>query len=298
MSGHDNCPRCHGDDSLRGSYPNACQRCNGYGRVCPVCEAKVIQTCRCFRSDSICENGHKWHFCTQHKNQIIGESDHNRGGCACPPNVRYATINELERASRGKKVVVNDQGQASVVQESAPRFIARLITEDPDVILEQLEDDKFADPRQAWEANVKPEGKHGEVGWAAPVGEDGPDDKADRLVRGQKHDVEVPFDESQQNIIYHTHPVTGDGPSPLRALPSVADLKVTLKKGVTGIGIYNDYYLAKVTPHSQTGSIGPTGHYEQALRQGNFEEAVKALGRLGFNVEIIDSRQNREINET
>lgn len=255
MSAHDNCPQCHGDQSNRRA-PNDCDGCGGYGRVCPVCEGKVTETCRCFRSDSICENGHKWHFCLQHKNAVIGETSHDLNSCSCRP------------------------------RESLTESIARLITEDPDV---------FADPHETWQKNVKPEGKHSEIGWAAPVGEDGADEEAEDLVHGQKHDVEVPFDDSQDNIIYHTHPVTGDGPTPIRALPSVADLKVILKKGVTGIGIYNDYWLAKITPKNELTTLGPTGRYEQILRQSDnspetLHNACAALGRLGFDVEITDSR--------
>jgi hypothetical protein len=161
-------------------------------------------------------------------------------------------------------------------------LVADLITEDPDI---------FTDPRDTWQTMVKGKGTSGEVGWATPVDDEGPEEP-DKVVQGQKHNVDVPFETDKENIIYHTHPVTGDGPSPLRALPSPADLQVALKDGVTGIGVYNDYYLAKVIP-THAHSLGETGHYEQALKEGNFEEAVKALANLGFSVEIIDSRDNK-----
>ena len=29
--------------------------------LCPVCGEKPVTTCRCWRSHSVCKNGHKWH---------------------------------------------------------------------------------------------------------------------------------------------------------------------------------------------------------------------------------------------
>lgn len=29
---------------------------------CPVCKGKRVKQCKCFRSDSVCENNHKWYY--------------------------------------------------------------------------------------------------------------------------------------------------------------------------------------------------------------------------------------------
>ena len=52
---------------------------------CPFCGGKVTGVCRCFRADSTCENGHKWHTCTVHHVQVQGHSDHstNTSSCTC-----------------------------------------------------------------------------------------------------------------------------------------------------------------------------------------------------------------------
>jgi hypothetical protein len=75
-----NCPACRATprEAISG-----CARCGGYGRVCPVCESKVASTCRCSRSDSVCENGHKWYFCPTHKRAVIAEVRHDESGCSC-----------------------------------------------------------------------------------------------------------------------------------------------------------------------------------------------------------------------
>jgi len=52
---------------------------------CPICGAGIVLTCRCFRADSVCENGHHWHICVEHQVFVEGESDHslNMGVCTC-----------------------------------------------------------------------------------------------------------------------------------------------------------------------------------------------------------------------
>jgi hypothetical protein len=44
---------------------------------CPICGEEAVSRCKCFRSDSVCKNGHKWHKCSIHKNVVIGFSDHS-----------------------------------------------------------------------------------------------------------------------------------------------------------------------------------------------------------------------------
>jgi len=44
---------------------------------CPICNAPYQISCRCPRSDRICENGHEWHMCVIHNKIVLGESDHS-----------------------------------------------------------------------------------------------------------------------------------------------------------------------------------------------------------------------------
>jgi len=51
--------------------------------VCPECGGKAARRCRCFRADSTCENGHKWHRCVIHKVIVSGHSNHGSNMLAC-----------------------------------------------------------------------------------------------------------------------------------------------------------------------------------------------------------------------
>lgn len=51
--------------------------------ICPICQEKAVTTCRCFRGDSTCKNGHSWHRCTVHHVTVIGDSDHSIDTMKC-----------------------------------------------------------------------------------------------------------------------------------------------------------------------------------------------------------------------
>jgi len=54
---------------------------------CPECESPAVTMCRCFRGDSECEKGHRWHTCIVHKVKVSGHSDHSNNvgwkNCTC-----------------------------------------------------------------------------------------------------------------------------------------------------------------------------------------------------------------------
>lgn len=50
---------------------------------CPICGGWAIATCRCPRSDSMCNNAHQWHTCLKHQKIVLGESDHSRPTLEC-----------------------------------------------------------------------------------------------------------------------------------------------------------------------------------------------------------------------
>ena len=51
--------------------------------LCPTCLEPAITTCRCFRQDSTCKNGHQWHTCTVHNMPVLGHSDHSIDTMTC-----------------------------------------------------------------------------------------------------------------------------------------------------------------------------------------------------------------------
>lgn len=51
--------------------------------TCPICGEDAVRTCKCFRKDSTCKNGHDWHTCTIHKIKVIGRSDHSLPTFTC-----------------------------------------------------------------------------------------------------------------------------------------------------------------------------------------------------------------------
>jgi hypothetical protein len=51
--------------------------------LCPVCNKPSVSSCRCFRHDSTCRNGHEWHTCTVHHKTVMGHSDHGLDIMAC-----------------------------------------------------------------------------------------------------------------------------------------------------------------------------------------------------------------------
>jgi hypothetical protein len=65
---------------------------------CPICEEEAIRTCRCFRSDSECKNGHKWHNCVVHHVKVPAHSDHSLPieECTCIINKDIRNIYEKD----------------------------------------------------------------------------------------------------------------------------------------------------------------------------------------------------------
>lgn len=53
------------------------------GNICPVCGKEAKLTCKCFRQDSVCEDGHEWHTCTIHHVKVLGKSDHSTNTMSC-----------------------------------------------------------------------------------------------------------------------------------------------------------------------------------------------------------------------
>ena len=44
--------------------------------ICPVCGKSPVDSCRCMRSESRCESGHRWHTCIPCGKIVAGHSDH------------------------------------------------------------------------------------------------------------------------------------------------------------------------------------------------------------------------------
>jgi len=49
--------------------------------ICPICEGKVKGRCKCFMADSVCENGHNYHYDYINKELHLGKSNHGQGDC-------------------------------------------------------------------------------------------------------------------------------------------------------------------------------------------------------------------------
>lgn len=97
----------------------------GYGRVCPTCKGKVVESCRCARSDSVCENGHRWHICTEHRVSVVGESDHGKPGCSCKG---AQVLREDEKDEKQMALVAWEQAKTQVQAFKSASF--NLVTRD------------------------------------------------------------------------------------------------------------------------------------------------------------------------
>lgn len=53
--------------------------------ICPECGEKSIVVCRCLRSESVCKNGHTWHWCVRHGIVAKGKVSHGipTDQCTC-----------------------------------------------------------------------------------------------------------------------------------------------------------------------------------------------------------------------
>jgi len=56
-------------------------------QLCPVCKDKVVLSCKCFMADSMCENGHEFHYSLKDKELHLGLGNHGRGDC-CEDKVK------------------------------------------------------------------------------------------------------------------------------------------------------------------------------------------------------------------
>lgn len=109
---------------------------------------------------------------------------------------------------------------------------------------------------------------------------------------GDKESVQIEFDPSdpdiKDNYVYHTHPVGPEGPNPIRALPSEQDLISAVENahhGLVGLVIYNGNYYTVIVPTTRVKGKMNVRNYIKALNRGDIEDALKALERLGFDIE-------------
>jgi hypothetical protein len=98
----------------------------GYGRTCPTCKGRVVESCRCARADSVCENGHRWHICTQHRVPVVGESDHAKAGCSCAGSQVIREQDEKDEKKMG--LIAWEQAKSQVLAFKAASF--NLVTRD------------------------------------------------------------------------------------------------------------------------------------------------------------------------
>lgn len=148
-------------------------------------------------------------------------------------------------------------------------------------IFEKLVNENVSDPdviRASYIAKSAPS-TH-EIGWLGH-----------KKFRGTKDKVQIEFDPSdpkiQQQYLFHTHPYE-DEATPLHAMPSTQDLiqaaSVT-KKGLKGIVIFSGHFYTIIVPTDKVKDRLQARAYEQALKGGDMEDAVKAIERLGFDIE-------------
>lgn len=108
---------------------------------CPICHGEVARTCKCPRTDSVCENGHEWHTCTVHNVYVEGHSDHSTdtSSCTCGQdpvdykdkarrmcledlNSSYVTVPAVEKLARILEKA--DQADAHDPQQFLKDFLA------------------------------------------------------------------------------------------------------------------------------------------------------------------------------
>lgn len=134
--------------------------------------------------------------------------------------------------------------------------------------------------RQAYIAKGAPSSN--EIGWLG---------HSSKRSTGDKKSVQIEFDPTDPKIknsfMYHTHPA--DEPSPLTAMPSIVDLEsaasMAKKHESKGSTIFSgDFYTVIVPTKKAVGKKNPRP-YEDALKRGDIEDALKELEKLGFDVE-------------
>ena len=73
---------------------------------CIVCGGRVIRRCKCPRGDSLCENGHEYHYDSSTQEYHEGVSDHNnheKGGCCKEHKVIIPRKDEVDEISGGQQ---------------------------------------------------------------------------------------------------------------------------------------------------------------------------------------------------
>lgn len=148
--------------------------------------------------------------------------------------------------------------------------------------LSHLYENQLAARRYAYIAKHAPSTQ--EIGW---LGHD-----PGKRFKGDREKVQIKFDPSDPQIkdkyVYHTHPIGPEGPNPLRALPSEEDLILAINNsqyGLTGLVIYNGQYYTIVVPTTKMKDRLNTSSYDRALKRGDIEDSIKALERMGFDIE-------------
>lgn len=154
--------------------------------------------------------------------------------------------------------------------------VSRMITEDPDVFSEAIKDKDVM--RASYIAKSAPS-TH-EIGWLGH-----------KKYKGTKDRVQVKFDPSDEKIkdqyMYHTHPVQGDA-NPLFAMPSGQDLLSAIEvtaKGLKGIVVFAKPYYTIIVPTQKVNEKPNFKRYETSLSNGDIEDAVKEIEKLGFDIE-------------
>jgi len=62
---------------------------------CLVCGGDIKMRCKCFMSDTTCENGHEYHYSTKDNEWHLGRGNHGQGEC-CEEKVIIKVNNEKE----------------------------------------------------------------------------------------------------------------------------------------------------------------------------------------------------------
>lgn len=109
--------------------------------------------------------------------------------------------------------------------------------------------------------------------------------------RGTKDKVQVKFDpndpEIQEQYLFHTHPYE-DEATPLHAMPSTQDLTQAaqiVQHGLKGIVIFSGEYYTIIVPTDKVKNRLHASSYEDALKRGDIEDAIKGIEKLGFDIE-------------
>lgn len=113
---------------------------------------------------------------------------------------------------------------------------------------------------------------------------------------GTKDRVQVSFDPSdkamQDKYVYHTHP--SESPNQLSAFPSGQDLESAARQanyGLMGSVIFSGPYYTVVVPTERAVNRAVDGRklsvarYDQALKRGDIEDAIRQLDLMGFDIE-------------